>query len=137
MPQTLAKPLSGVEVRKAILFDIERALSLDGTFQSHMAFDGFSFQASIVVMIPSGVYDQIAREVSGSRGEVPPDSPATVVSASREIEPPNQTRISTDQPVPTLVDNGKGQIEEKYVPYTEDAGKHVPSVPKQRKNTVK
>ena len=131
MQQTMAKPLSGVEVRTAILKDIERMLELDDRFHGHVAYDGFLYKLSLSVTFPSAPQSlqQVERELSGGGGEPLESNTETVlVEVSRALEPPDKVRMDTDQGIPTLVEEA-GHLVEKTIPY---AGKdlkgrtHVP-----------
>ena len=115
METSLLKPLSGAEVVRAILHDIEHALTHDDRFAPHVAYDGFTFHASIQIRTPSAAIPGVDRIVSGGAGLVPPDdAPAATVTAERELQPPNQVRMDTAQPVPVLSDNGDGKVTERW-----------------------
>jgi len=139
MQQTQGKPLSGEEVRKTIVYDIERALSLDDNFAAHIAYTGgFSFHASLVISLPSAVNSQVTRSVTGGRGEIllPSDTVVTV-EAERDVEPHDHVRIDTEQPVPVLVETAQGQIKEEFIKYAKKDLAGKPGIPRQKKNTVR
>lgn len=132
---TIPKPLSGAEVRDAIVFDIKKALSLDDRLAGHLAYDGFTYKATISISIPSAVNSSFVRELQGGRGEPVNDPEEVLVEAERALGAPNQVRLSSEQPIPVLVDDGKGHITEQYKSYVVAEVGGSP-VPKQR-NIVK
>lgn len=150
MPDTtIPKPLSGAEVRKAILHDIGRMLEQDDRFMGHIAYDGFTFSVTLRVSLPTGIQQELTRDLSGGPGVDPAyATELTELETSRGLQPPNDVRYSTDQPIPTLVENDKGQTEERWVSYKgkDRSGKLLgqkqvpdipPSVQKVKRNVVK
>lgn len=130
--QTLNKPLSGEEIRKAILFDINKALELDDRFAKHHAYDQFAFKATLAIQFPSAVIENqnFTKEISA--GETIPDGVVDVVQTERPIQPPNTARYETEQDIPVLVTDEKGFTVEKMVSYV---GKDRSGRPKGVKST--
>ena len=115
METSILKPLSGREVVRAILYDIEQALTHDDRFAAHVAYDGFTFHASIQIRTPSAAIPGVDRILSGGAGAIPPDdAPTATVTVERPLAPPNQVRMDTEQPVPVLSDDGNGKVTERW-----------------------
>ena len=122
MEQTIPKPLSGTEVIKAILYDVEQALLLDGRLAPHLAFNGFAFRMTMHVDLPGSPRPEFDRDVSGSRGPEPTAQEAATgtgidVTAERQHEPPNDQRYATEQPIPVLVPDERGGTKEVMKSY--------------------
>lgn len=122
---TLNKPLSGKELRQAILFDIEKALEVDGRLAAHLAFPAYAFTATLTIRTPGSVTEGFNRPLQGSGGNVDAllDSVAAgteqvaEVSAEREVQAPNDVRYETEQPIPLLVTEDNGKVREEYKSY--------------------
>lgn len=106
--------LSGPEILKAVLADIEKKLVATGEFDGHVTFPWFkyNFQVSMVVYPKQAVDAEPGIKVAGAgeQGEVPEDgedaAKKTVLVADTVIvDTPDLTRIESGQPVPTP---GKG-----------------------------
>lgn len=115
--QVLNKPLSGVEVARAIMHDIEYALSRTDALAGHVAYDQFSFHATITVKVPRAPRPEFTREIAG--GYLSPQAPADAheLTVERPLLPPNEVRMETGQPVPVLSTDDHGRTTEKLVSY--------------------
>jgi hypothetical protein len=145
---TINKPLSGKEVREAILFDIRTALENDDRLSGHLAYDSFSFKALFTVSLPSAVMTEFQREVSGVRGNPLETVESVELEAERPIQAPNDVRYETEQPIPILSTDEKGNTVEKQVSYVgktrdgrpkghKSVPESPPSVERVKRNVVK
>ena len=118
METTINKALSGKEVREAILFDIREILENDDRLSQHLAYDGFSFKATVTVSIPTSVQLEFTREINRSYGDGSLQAAETIeVSTERPQQAPNDVRYETEQPIPVLSTDEKGNTIEKAVSY--------------------
>lgn len=122
---TLNKPLSGREVIDAILYDIREALLRDGRLAAHLAFPAYAFTATLTIRTPGNVSEGFTRPLQGSGGNLDKQVEAVVqgtaetleVIAEREVQPPNDVRYETEQPIPLLVTEDNGRVREEYKSY--------------------
>lgn len=118
---TIPEPLSGVEVKKAILFRVEEALSRDCYIRDVDAYATFRCKVRIELELhDSGrVIPTIEKTVETPAAVVPegenPDEylERTEAEFDLEPEPPNKVRKETDQPVPVRVQKGGKTVTEK------------------------
>jgi hypothetical protein len=131
---SIPKALSGAEIIEAIKHDVGQMLSHDDRLYPHVAYSGFEAHITIQIRTPASMIPGIDRELTIEKGDVTDleETPSITASTDRDIQPPNQVRMETNQPLPVLVTNEKGQTHEKFVPYTDRRSR--PSVPK---NVVK
>lgn len=104
--KTLALPLSGAEVKQAILDRISQALDSDCFLHDASAYDYFYGTAEIrLTLHDAGREEDVNVGVVSRHGEL--SEPLTEGKAEIKFEqaPPNQVRVETGQPVPT--DTGK------------------------------
>lgn len=118
--KTLAKPLSGEEVMEAITFKIRDAMRRDCFLAPHIAYDSYSFQATVRVQFQkTGTAIKETSVTTRGKGGDETDEPieAVDVEVSDEPKPPNDVRVETGQGVPTHVTKPSGGVEEKKVKY--------------------
>ena len=100
--KTIALPLSGDEIRLALLDMVDRALRNDCFLHPAASYDFFVGKITIDVRFNDmGREDAYKATETLKGGTEPPDSDGTTVSIDIEKKPPNQMRIETNQPVPT------------------------------------
>lgn len=120
MPEkTLALPLSGEEVRCAVLKKVGDALMRDCHLSPNMAYDWFRAKVSVTLELHDiGRGVDVEVDVGEEQGEQPAGIGGTP-SVEIEIEPapPNQVRVDTGQPVPVLVQDEGGKSEIKSIKY--------------------
>ena len=133
METTLNKALSGKEVREAILFDIRRALENDDRLSEHFAFDSFSYKISFYISLPTGVQTEFSREIGGGVGDVGEPDETIQSEVARPPQAPNDVRYETEQPIPVLSTDDKGNTVEKMVSYK---GKDRSGRPKGQKSVA-
>jgi len=107
MPEkTLPAPLSGEEVKAALLDRISQALDKDCFLHPNAAYDSFTGKITLEVTLhDTGREDQINMQESVTAGEPQADAKKATVLIDLEKQPPNQVRVESGQPVPT--DTGK------------------------------
>jgi hypothetical protein len=118
--RTLAKPLAGNEIIRAIVQKIEAQLQRDCFLAPHIAYASFSFQATIRVQFQNTGTSIKETHVSagGGGGEITNEEmQSTEVEVSDEPKPPNDVRVETGQGVPALVTKPTGGVEEKKIKY--------------------
>lgn len=116
--RTLAKPLSGTEVIEAIVTSIRRQLSKDCYLAPHMAYGSYSFQADLQIQFQASRITGTQTHVTGGEGELDPEKTESAnISISDEPKPPNEVRVDSGQPVPTLTKTPAGRVEERAVKY--------------------
>jgi hypothetical protein len=120
MPEkTLNLPLSGEEVRCAVLKKIGDALMRDCHLSPNMAYDWFRAHVTATLELHDiGRGVDIEVDISEEQGEQPAGiGGAPSVELEIEPTPPNQVRVDTGQPVPVLVQDGEGKPEIKSIKY--------------------
>lgn len=107
-------PLSGREVKTALLFKVEDELEKSGHLHDDNAYS--SFKAEITIKLTLADYGREVRDnhivtESADTGLVPPVEGVPVeMNSVMEPAPPNQVRVDTNQAVPvTTVVEGKVQ----------------------------
>lgn len=115
MPEkTLALPLSGEEVRAAILKKIGEALVRDCRLSPNMAYDSFKYRVSVSLELhDTGRVEKVESTVGDSTKE-------TDVVLEGEPEPPNKVRVDTGQSVPVLTQNSEGKSDIKRIIYKKE-----------------
>lgn len=103
MPEkTLPLPLSGAEVKQAVLDAVEQALSKDCYLHPSASYDFFDGKVTIYLKLNDmGREDVVKMEAKASSGTEPQDAVGTTVEMKFEAKPPNQVRVESGQPVPT------------------------------------
>jgi hypothetical protein len=122
-------PLSGREVKNAILFKIEDELNKSGHLHDDNAYTSFRFEGSIkLVLSDYGREVQDNHEIAVAEdsgvasfpgaGEYPDNTTTVSSNVAMEPMPPNQLRVETNQSVPvTTVVDGKAKTRHvKYAP---------------------
>lgn len=117
--KVLPNPLSGLEIRNAILDRISQSLSRDGYLNPNLAYDFFSAKIKIEVSCHDcGEERKVSQEVDFVHGE----SVSDITQTSGEIDinpaPPTEVRVESGQPVPVLAKGKDGRSEIKSVPYS-------------------
>ena len=117
---TFPKPLSGAEIRTAILHDLQVLLERDDRLADHKAFRSFNYHAIVSIALHSPVGKSFTRELVGGQGVPAPDDtviPVTV-TATADARPPNEVRMRSGQPVPVLATE-HGRTVERAVNYAD------------------
>jgi hypothetical protein len=120
--KTLPKPLSGLEVRKAILAKIEQKLSQDCTLREIEAYPSFSFDATIAIRFQTlGKTNSTEVRAMDAGGEVVEGLPVEVehVQVADAEKPPNQVRLESQQGIPTLTKTPAGKVKEERPKYAQ------------------
>jgi hypothetical protein len=126
--QTLKNPLSGAEVIEAILDRLRSSLQADCHLNANSAYDWFSAEVAVKLdMHDAGAHikvDRIAKIHSGTH----PSEDLQHVEADFHIDPapPNEVRVDTGQPVPTLTKDEQGRDVVKGVRYSRGGAKRIP-----------
>lgn len=114
------RPLSGAEVKNALLYKVEHSLNRSGFLHDDNAYS--SFKAEISIKLTLADFGREVRDnhiVSEAADTGLPGEPETVESnLVMEPAPPNQVRVETGQAVPvTTVIDGKAQTRHvRYAP---------------------
>ena len=127
--RTLNNPLGGNEVVEAILDKIRLKLKSDCFLNANSAYDWFSAEIEIHLdMHDAGAHIKADFKVQASNGEEPVDGTELQhVEAEFHIDPapPNEVRVDTGQPVPTLTRDSDGRDVVKGVRYARGNAKKV------------
>jgi hypothetical protein len=118
--RTLARPLSGAEVRQAILNRIEAQLARDCFLVPHLGYASFSFQAEIRIQFQyTGTSIRQTQVNAQGKGGNETDDPVESVDVhvAEEPKPPNEVRVDSGQGVPTIARSATGKVEERRVRY--------------------
>lgn len=124
--QTLNNPLSGFEVIEAIIDKLRITLRTSGNFRENDSFDWFTAKVSLEIdRHDTGVTMQSDHIVKLSEGTMPSgDKEHAEADFYIEAAPPNEVRVATGQPVPTLTKDAQGKTVQKGVRYArKDAAK--------------
>lgn len=117
--KVLNLPLSGLEVREAILDKLSRKLERDCYLSPNAAYDWFTANIDISLHLHDVARDvTVKAEVSDKAGEIEDGAKIKSVNTSMEIavQPPNEVRVETGQEVPVLTQKD-GRPEIKGVRY--------------------
>ncbi len=125
MPErVLANPLSGGEIRRAILDKISQRLAQDGFLNENLAYDTYDARIKISLTAHDvGRAAPVNLEVhdSGATADAPSDD-AALDAADAEFEidaaAPNEVRVDSGQDVPVLTRDEKGNPAIKGVRYS-------------------
>ena len=121
MPErVLANPLSGEEIRKAILDKISQRLERDCYLSPNLAYDFYECRVSISLTAHDvGRAAEVKVEETITEGTRPEDAALEAADSEFEIDrqSPNEVRVESGQPVPVLTRDGKGKPEIKGVKY--------------------
>ena len=101
--QTVPLPLSGAEIKTAILDKIKQTLDRDCYLNDTTAYDFFEGKITIQLRCNDiGREEVVKANVVASQGTQPAQEPEAITNQINiEKQPPNQVRIETGQPVPT------------------------------------
>lgn len=117
--KVLNLPLSGLEVREAILDKLSRKLERDCFLSPNAAYDYFSATINISILLHDVARTETVNQILHEfQGEVPDGTEIKSVQDSMEIavQPPNEVRVETGQEVPVLTQKD-GRPEIKGVRY--------------------
>jgi len=120
--KSLPRPLSGSEIRKAILHKIEQRMAQDCTLQDINAYPSFSFTADIEVHFQTlGRTDQTTVRAVDAGGEVVEGIPMEVqhVHVDEPMKTPNTVRQETGQEIPVAHKTASGKMEERRAKYAQ------------------
>jgi hypothetical protein len=125
--RVLANPLSGLEVRTAILDKIGRCLERDCHLSVNLAYQFFEAHVTISLKVHDiGRVETVNADVTAKDGEIPenPDEFLDQADAELDIEAqsPNEVRVETGQEVPVLTRDADGNQTIKGIRY---ARKHA------------
>ncbi len=118
--QTLNNPLAGNEIIEAILDKVRAKLRSDCFLNANSAYDWFNADISYKIdMHDSGALVKVDQQVIVSNGAMPETPDLQHVEAEFHIDPapPNEVRVETGQPVPTLTKDEHGKDVIKGVRY--------------------
>jgi hypothetical protein len=125
MPEkVLPLPLSGEEVRKAVLDRIDQSLQKDCYLSPNAAYDWFSAEIKLKLMLHDvGRTAEVEQTVAVFAGEEPEEGAEGVEGEiTMEAKPPNEVRVETGQEVPVLAKSPEGKPVIKGIRY---ARKHA------------
>lgn len=127
MPErVLPNPLTGDEIRKAILDRLSARLAKDGYLNQNLAYDYYSAEVTIkIVAHDCGRLAEV--NVTEQINDGIPVAEAEEVEGEFQIEPqpPNVERVETGQPVPVLSKDSQGTQIVKGVRYKRPATEKV------------
>jgi hypothetical protein len=127
MPEkVLPLPLSGEEIRKAILDRLSQRLEKDGFLNPVLCYDYFSAKVTIEIRAHDcGRAADVDISETVQIGEEPEAAEGQTGEFEIEPQPPNTERVETGQPVPVLSRSKDGQPEVKKVKYKRTAAEKV------------
>jgi hypothetical protein len=101
--KTIPLPLSGSEVKAAILDKISQALDKDCYLHESAAYGWFEAHIKLEIRCDDlGREDVVKADLTATEGEKPEELPESVrVELQIDKAPPNQVRVETGQAVPT------------------------------------
>jgi hypothetical protein len=119
MEKVLPLPLSGEEIRKAILDRISQRLMKDGYLNANLAYDYYSASIKIEVLCHDvGRTAGVRVEEGMTQGNEPEDGAGGMEGEfTIEPKPPNEERVATGQNVPVLSRDTDGKPEVKGIKY--------------------
>jgi hypothetical protein len=120
--RTLIKPLSGTEIKQAILAKIEAAMDRDCTLTKINAYPSFAFTCDLKITFQTLGSTKGTQVVSaGTGGEVVADLPEEMetVAVSNVEKPPNQVRQEAGLGIPTAVKGADGKVREERPKYAD------------------
>jgi hypothetical protein len=122
---SLVKQLSGPECLDSCLFELRKALRMNGRFSSHMAYPGFRAELAFKFYPAASYIPPVEQTVEVWNVPTAPDQTPKNVAVSQTaavdvtveipIRPPNQVREDSDMPTPTLTQDEAGNQVEKWV----------------------
>lgn len=124
MPEkVLNLPLSGREIREAILDRLSQRLQKDGYLNENLAYDYYSAKVTIEVHAHDCGRDaDVVVTEQISQGE-DPGAEGVEGEFTVDPQPPNSERVETGQPVPVLSRSADGKPEVKGIKYGRKAAK--------------
>jgi len=122
MSITLKKAIGAAELRKAILFDLEKSMCRDCNLADHMSYGSAKFKIRVDVELydaTSGKVINTAHEAKLQEGEITEDEDGEKYNFEllRDHQGPNELRKETEQGIPTLVKDEDGKVTEKAITY--------------------
>lgn len=104
--------LSGTELKKAILADIEKEMDATGEFKQHMTFPWVRYEATVKILAypkqaldaEPGIQLHAVGEMVGEGVEnLPGEAPETILDLRilDTIDTPDKARVTSNQPIPT------------------------------------
>lgn len=120
MPSLVFNALSGTEMKLAILADIEKRLDASGEFGAHVAFPWVKYTFEIGLTVypkqqmddPAGIVVKGELEAGTKPDSGEPNAPIVLVGGE-VVDVPNETRIASDQPIPTPAPGPGGVLVDK------------------------
>jgi len=126
MPEkVLPLPLSGEEVRLAILDKISQSLQKDCFLSPNVSYDYFSAKVSISLKCHDvGRVAEVEQEVEAGEGDIP-NVPLDIQEAEFEMQPaaPNEVRVASGQDVPALTKDAEGKPKIEKIRYARHRAK--------------
>lgn len=120
--RSLPDPLSGDEIVIDCCEQIAESLRRDSRLKPHMAYERYGAKVTVELWAEDlGSREEVSREVR--IGPQPPEGQeVTTVQATIEPAPPNEVRVRSGQPIPTLTKDGTGRAVVKGVRYARREG---------------
>lgn len=121
--QTLNDPLSGAEIIEATLDKLRTKMVRDCFLNPNSSYDWFTADITIHLdMHDAGVHVKSGPHAATlTVGTKPVESTQVADVLEVDAAPPNEVRVSTGQPVPTLTKGEGGESVVKRVPYPRSA----------------
>lgn len=117
--------LSGTELKKAILAELDKEMDLSGEFRSHVTYPWVKFDANIKILsYPKQDMNAEPLTVAVASGELStgaavdysvPVVTVAEINTQKIIDTPDQARIETGQPVPTQATVAGVQVDKGIV----------------------
>jgi hypothetical protein len=125
--KVLTMPLSGEEVRKAILDKIGLSLSRDCFLSANLAYEFFEAHVTVSLKLRDvGRVESVEQDVKVSHGE---NDDQFIEAAEAEFdipaEDPTTVRVESGQEVPVLTRDTEGRPEIKGIKYARKKGKNA------------
>ena len=119
---TIAQPLAGTEVIKRILHKVESMLKQDCYLNGYAAYESVEATSKVdIKMLDVGRMPEVHIEATErSENDLDPTRENFAIEHAEETigaAPPNQVRLDSEQPIPTLVEHGDGSKEVRGVKY--------------------
>ncbi len=128
--QAIPQPLSGAEIKDAILYRVREALNQDCFLNDITAYETVQGVIGIRLAMKDCGRDAVVEkrvDVQHGPSVSATDSGVRIEEADIDITaaPPNEVRLDTEQPIPTLVETPEGKREVKRVSYAKPKGARV------------
>lgn len=124
MPEkVLPLPLSGEEIRKAVLAKVGEALQRDCFLSANLAYDYYTAHVKVTLRAHDiGRTVEVSVDETATLGEETEDMHLDTAESEFDIDaaPPNEVRVETGQPVPVMTKGTDGKAVQRGIKYSKN-----------------